>query len=216
VDRPPAAEGLTGVALPGDLEMALNEATVAGLRAEPDAAVSLLLHVLALPEEGPPDPDTRRALVFSGVSRVRVLLRHDEPGEVDYGPALPLADLAAVEEFFASLSRTGDLYGWEFLDAPDLVADWPAEVSLDLLLGPAVAGTHSLYWFNECGAPGGSFCVEGLVEFTDMSARHADGAALAIEDFVADGRRWWQAFRAGDPRVAPAAQRARPAPPSWR
>jgi hypothetical protein len=208
------------VAVPDELEVALNEATVAGLRVEhgieSGTAVSLLLHVLALPEDGPPDPDTRRALVFSGVSRVRVLLRRDVPGEVDYGPALPLADFAAVEEFFASLTRTGDMYGEEFLDAPDLVADWPAEVSLDRTFGPAVAGTRSLYWFNECATADGSFCVEGLVEFTDVTARRADGTPLAIEDFVVDGRRWWHAFRTGDPRVSPRAQRALPASPSWR
>jgi hypothetical protein len=204
------------VAVPDELEVALNEATVAGLRIEPGAVVSLLLHVLALPEQGPPDPDTRRALVFTGVSRVRVLLRRDVPGEVDYGPALPLADLAAVEEFFASLTRTGDMYGAEFLDAPDLVADWPTEVSLSLSLGPVVVGTRSLYWFNECGTDDGSFCIEGLVEFTDVTARHADGTPLAIEDFVADGLRWWQAFRTGDKRVSSQAQRALPESPTWR
>jgi hypothetical protein len=145
-----------------------------------------------------------------------VLLRRDQPGEVDYGPALPLADLAAVEEFFASLARTGDLYGWEFLDAPDLVADWPAEVSLDLVWGDASAETHSLYWFNECGTADGSFCLEGLVEFVDVAARRADGTPLPIEDFVADGRRWWEAFRGSDPRVSAAVQRALPTPPPWR
>jgi hypothetical protein len=204
------------VGVPDDLEVALNEATVVGLRAEQGRAVSLLLHVLALPEDGPPDPDTRRALVLSGVSRVRVLLRHDVPGQVDYGPALPLADLAAVEAFFASLTRTGDLYGWEFLDAPDLRADWPDEVSLDLTLGPPADGTHSLYWFNECGTADESFCIEGLVEFTDVAARRADGTPVPVEDFVAAGRRWWEAFHSGDPRVSPAAQRAQPRSPSWR
>ncbi len=204
------------MAVPADLEVALNEATVAGLRLETGDAVSLLLHVLALPESGPPDPDTRRALVLSGVSRVRVLLRRDVPGEVDYGPALPLADLAAVEEFFASLSRTGDLYGGEFLDAPDLVADWPPAVSLDRTLGAATPETHSLYWFNECGTADDSFCIEGLVEFTEVAARRADGTPLPVEEFVAAGRRWWAAFRGGDPRVSPAAQQALPAPPPWR
>lgn len=202
--------------VPEGLEVALNEATVVGLRAEPDRVVSLLLHVLALPEEGPPEPDTRRALVLSGVSRVRVLLRHDVPGEVDYGPPLPLADLAAVEEFFASLTRTGDLYGWEFVDAPDLCADWPAEVSLDLTLGPRADDTHSLYWFNECGRGDESFCIEGVVEFTDVAARYADGTPLPVEDFVAAGHRWWEAFRSHDPRVSPAAQQAQPQSPSWR
>lgn len=202
--------------VPDGLEVALDEATVAGLRAEPGGAVALLLHVLALPKVDPPDPDTRRALVLSGVSRARVLLRRDVPGQVDYGPALPLTDLAAVEAFFASLTRTGDLYGGQFLDAPELCADWPPEVSLDLTSGPAGAGTRALYWFNECAVGDEEFCIEGVVEFTGVAVRHADGTPLPVEEFVADGRRWWQAFRAGDPRVSPAAQRALPAPPSWR
>jgi hypothetical protein len=29
------------------------------------------------------------------------------------------------------------------------------------------------------------------VEFTDVTARRADGTPLAIGDFVADGLRWW-------------------------
>ena len=202
--------------VPDGLEVALDEATVVGLRAEPGGAVVLLLHVLSLPEAGPPDPDTRRALVLSGVSRLRVLLRRDEPGQLDYGPALPLADLAAVEEFFASLTRTGDLYGGEYLDTPDLCADWPPQVSLDLVSGPAGVGTRSLYWFDECASGDESFCVEGVVEFTDVAVRRADGTPLPVEEFVADGRRWWHAFRTGDPRVSPEAQRALPAPPAWR
>jgi hypothetical protein len=176
----------------------------------------LLLHVLALPEAGPPDPDTRRALVLSGVSRVRVLLRRDEPWQVDYGPALPLADLAAVESFFASLTRTGDLYGGEYLDAPDLRADWPPAVSLDLTPGPAGPGTRSLYWFNECAVGDESFCIEGVVDFTEVAVRRADGTPVPVEDFVTAGRRWWQAFRSGDPRVTPEAQRASAASPPWR
>jgi hypothetical protein len=204
------------VGVPDGLEAALDEATVVGLRAEPDDAVSLLLHVLALPEAGPPDPDTRRALVLSGVSRVRVLLRRDEPGQVDYGPALPLRDLAVVEEFFASLTRTGDLYGGEYLDAPDLCADWPPEVSLDLRHGSAGPETRSLYWFNECATADDTFCIEGVVEFSVAAIRRADGKTLPIEDFVADGRRWWHAFRAGDPRVSTAAQQTLPPSPTWR
>ena len=202
--------------VPDGLEVALDEATVVGLRDEPDGAVAVLLHVLALPVAGPPDPDTRRALVLLGVSRVRVLLRRDVPGQVDYGPALPLADLAAVEAFFASLTRTGDLYGGEYLDAPDLCADWPPEVSLDVTSGPAGAGTRSLYWFNECAAGDETFCVEGVMEFADVIVRRADGTPLPVAEFVADGRRWWQAFRTGDPRVSAEAQRALPLSPPWR
>jgi len=204
------------VGVPDGLEVALEEATVVGLRAEPGGAVALLLHVLALPETGPPPADTRHALVLSGVSRVRVLLRRDEPGEVDYGPALPLPDLTAVEAFFASLTRSGDLYGGEYLDAPDLCADWPAEVSLDLRHGPPGPETRTLYWFNECATGDERFCIEGEVEFTALTVRRADGTPLPADQFVADARRWWHAFHTGDPRVSAAAQQALPPSPRWR
>jgi hypothetical protein len=204
------------VGVPDGLEVALDEATVVGLRAEPDGAVALLLHVLALPEEGPPHTDTRRALVLSGVSRLRVLLRRDEPAEVDYGPALPLPDLTAVEDFFASLTRSGDLYGGEYLDAPDQRADWPPEVSLDMRQDPPARETHTLYWFNECAAGDETFCIEGEAEFTALTVRHADGTPLPTEQFIAEAQRWWHAFHTGDPRVSAAAQQTLRPSPRWR
>jgi hypothetical protein len=36
-----------------------------------------------------------------------------------------------------------------------------------------------------------------------------------MSDFIADGRRWWKAFSANDPRVTHAAQRAQPPSPPW-
>jgi hypothetical protein len=203
-----------------DLNQALNEATVAGLRLRPDGTVVVLLHVLALPEHGPVDPDTRRALILSGVSTARVLLRRERPADsLRYGPAIPLRDFDAVEEFFASIAVSGSMYGWKFLDGPDLTEDWPTVISLEHTREPAAAA-HSLHWFNECGLPALdgylSHCIEGVVDFTDLAVERFDGSPIPVEEFIAAGTHWWRALFRADPRLSVKAQRAQDPPPAWR
>jgi hypothetical protein len=201
--------------LPEGLGAALNEATVTGLRPGAAGSFVLSLDVVALPEG---ERDDRRELVFSGVSRVRVLLRRDGEGDE---PAIPLPDFAAVERFFASLSWSGTLYGWEFVDSPDLIGDWPEVVSLDVSPGSA-PGTHTLYWFNECGRDG-AWCIEGVIDFEDLTVQRLDGTSITVEDFATAGKRWWEAFFAGGEVVAVrngclvASRKNRPAvKPRWR
>jgi hypothetical protein len=79
------------------LTVALNEARVAGLRLDSTGGEArLLLHVLALPPGvAPVDTDTRRVLVLTGVSRVRILLRRFDLG--GYGPPIALGSVDEVE-----------------------------------------------------------------------------------------------------------------------
>ncbi len=71
------------------LDLALNESQVCGLRFDAPARVAqLLLEVAALPEVGPIDPDPRRLLLLAGVSRIEVILRHEQGQEP--GPVVPL------------------------------------------------------------------------------------------------------------------------------
>lgn len=117
------------------VDTALNEADVLGVRLDPSGAwCDLLLHVLALPLAGPTDPDARRVLRLISPARVAVVLREERvvPREervsgIGFGPVIPLAGLAAVEEFFASLTWSGSMYGWKFLDDPSLTRDCLAE-----------------------------------------------------------------------------------------
>ncbi|WP_285479470.1 hypothetical protein [Amycolatopsis sp. NBRC 101858] len=202
------------------LNEALNEATVTGLRLSPDGSVVILLYVLALPEHGPVDPDTRRALILSGASTVRVLLRRERPAESPrYGPAIPLGDFSAVEEFFASIAVSGSMYGWEFLDNPDLTNDWPSVISLEHTQKPAAAA-HRLHWFNECGLPTPDgylpHCIEGVIDFTELAVERFDGSPIPVDAFIAAGTRWWRALFHDDPRVSVEAQRAQDPPLSWR
>lgn len=75
---------------------------------------------------------------------------------------------SVIEDFFASLSWSGSMYGWKFLDDPSLTRDWPARPSLAIDIRPG-AGSHSLFWFNECGREeddaNGAYCIEGTVAF---------------------------------------------------
>lgn len=184
------------------LETAVNEADVVGVRSLDRETVAFLLEVCALPEVGPMDPDPRRMLVLHGVTELRFLLRRVT---VDgSGPAVPLADLEALEDFFESLASGGSMYGRRFFDAPELTEDWPPTPSLVVhLAGDTPA--HTFYWFNECGrvedGETRSYCIEGTAGFADLSVRLANGTDQAVEDFVDDGVRWWQALQDHDPRV---------------
>lgn len=84
------------------VDAALNETDVLGLRLGPGGAwCDLLLHVLALPDDGPLDRDARRILRLTRPAEVRVLLRTDPTADGGPGPAIRLAGLDAVEDFFA-------------------------------------------------------------------------------------------------------------------
>lgn len=200
------------------LEVALNEAEVLGVRVEPQGRwCDLLLHVLALPETGPVHSDARRVLRLLSPGEVAVLLRKGSPD--GYGPPIPLSDLDDVESFFESLTWTGSMYGWKFLDDPALTADWPPQPSLTINVRPD-PGEHTLFWFNECGRGEPdveSYCIEGVVTFDDLQVLDAHGRVLPLETFIADGQRWWEALHNGDERLSVEAQeRAQQGAPRWR
>jgi hypothetical protein len=90
--------------------MTLNEADVPGLRLEPSGAwCDLLLHVVALPESGPMDPDARRTVdVYApggpGLLWPAWMLRvmpADSKSEVHFAHHLP----AAVSEAHSARQR---------------------------------------------------------------------------------------------------------------
>ncbi|MBU2693959.1 hypothetical protein [Pimelobacter sp. 30-1] len=203
------------------LEVALNESDVVGVRLDPTGAyVDVLLHVTALPESGPLATDGRRIMRLTEPAEVRFLLRRDGVGEeAGYQPAIPLADETAVEEFFDSLAWGGSIYGWRFFDLPELTSDWPETPSLRIAVR-ADRGTHTFYWFNECGVErdeGTAFCIEGTVTFEDLVVLDAEAREIPVERFIADGFRQWDALGAQDERLSVEAQReSQDGSPKWR
>lgn len=199
------------------MNVALNEAEVLGLRLEASGGwCDLLLHVVALPEHGPIDPDRRRILRLRAPARVAVLLRPDQTATTGYGDALSLASLDEVETFFAGLTRSDAMYGWSFLDDPDRTTDWPDAPSL-LVQVRETDAAHSLFWFTECGRHDAAYCLEGTVTFDDLEVLRADEAPVPLEEFIADGARYWQALHARDDRLNSDAQTAaQTGTPTWR
>ena len=192
------------------LDLALNESTVCGLRYDAgNGEARLLVEVEALPEVGPIDPDSRRAIVMSSVESIEVKVRSDR---VDgYGRVLPLGSLHDLEQFFAGLSWAHPMYGWEFVDVTDPGPAWQVDPSLCVRPGRSAA-EHSLRWFTECGSAGrtgepGSYVLQGVVRFAGLRIERADGGGLPLGQFLADGARWWKAFREGDSRLSARGQR---------
>lgn len=176
-----------------ELNLALDEALVRSVRWDvPTARVRLALRVLARPADDPSDLD--RELVLHDVSRVRVLLRRDRSGTLDYGPPVPLAGQDDLEDFLSSLCLSDAMHDGKPLDDASPTDDWPATVSLTVDF-PRPAGAHTLYWFTECARdePGGTvgYLLEGLVAFDDLTVHRRDGRPLSFERFVEDHRRWW-------------------------
>jgi hypothetical protein len=192
------------------LDLALNESTVCGLHYDADRGEArLLIEVDALPEVGPIDRDPRRAVVMSSVESIEVIVRSDRAG--GYGPVLPVGSLDDLEQFFAGLSWAHPMYGWEFVDVADDGPAWQVEPSLRVIPGGGLAA-HSLRWFTECGSAGRtgqprSYVLQGVVWFAGLRIERADARPVPLEEFVADARRWWDAFRRGDARVSVDAQR---------
>jgi hypothetical protein len=116
-----------------------------------------------------------------------------------------------VEAFFASLRWSGSMYGWKFLDDSSLVREWPARRSLSVIVREPAA-PHSLFWFNECGRDEGdapvAYCIEGTVTFRSLDVFRADLSPVPLDEFIADGRRYWQALHEHDDRLNVDAQRA--------
>jgi hypothetical protein len=192
------------------LDLALNESTVCGLRYDAERGEArLLVEVEALPEVGSVDRDTRRAIVLSSVESIEATLRRDRGG--GYGPVLPLGSLDDLEQFFAGLSWAHPMYGWEFVDVCDPDPARQVEPSLRVRPGGGVAA-HSLRWFTECSSAGGtgerdSYVLQGVVWFAELRIERADGSSLPLEVFLADGARWWRAFRERDSRLSVQGQR---------
>jgi hypothetical protein len=192
------------------LDLALNESTVCGLLYDADRGEArLLIEVEALPEVGPIDRDPRRAVVMSSVESIEVTVRSDRVG--GYGPVVPLGSLDDLEQFFAGLSWAHPMYGWELVDVTDPGPAWRVEPSLQVRPGRGVAA-HSLRWFTECGSAGRTgepqgYVLQGTVRFADLRIERADPGSLPLGRFLADGARWWKAFREGDSRLSGQGQR---------
>lgn len=173
----------------------MDEARILGAEVVAEARLAAItLEVLSLPESGEPPADRRIQLLLSPVGRVAASLRlgagDDAEAPVE---AIELGDLLKVVEGFK-----GAIYGVDFFDRDEKeIALWADRLSLDWRSGPD-GFSHSLYLFQE-GAPRRH--LDLCIWFDQVVIKDPLGRVIPIEEFIAGGNRWWEAFRNDDPRT---------------
>lgn len=176
------------------LDVAINEADLSALRInERTGEVHLLFVVLTLPENGPEPDDRRRVLALSGCSRLVATLREAGRRGQERIAALRLGALPGAVRDFGSQPVSG----WEFFDLEPVVSEAPVSLELDMNRG---RGDHSIDLVLS-DAFDRHHRLDFRIEFDELSVFDGDEQQVELDDFVAGGRRWWQALRDGDPRV---------------
>jgi hypothetical protein len=181
------------------LGIAINEATLLGVEVDEAARkVEVTLKVLTLPDVGPAPDDSRILLALSPVGRIVASLRHglwnDETAEVE---RFTLDSLSDVVRSFQGC----DIYGWEFFDCSDERFDrCSGRLSLDWQSGTD-GRAHTLDLFQEGNDKGQRRHLDLRISFDDMTLYTPIRAVVPIEEFIAGGRRWWDALYSGDART---------------
>jgi len=177
------------------LGIALNEATLLGLEVDPQRRIAeATFSVLALPEAGPAPEDTRVQMLFEPVGRLAASLRlgHWDDASVE-------VVTFSIEELLVQVQSFGGcpIYGWEFFDVHEKdFSQWKDRLSIDWQRGEG-GREHTISLFQE----GDERHLDICLWFDGFLIRNAAGNEISIVDFIAGGRRWWDAFWAKDPRT---------------
>lgn len=176
--------------------VALNEAALLGAEyGAEENIVSLTFSVLMLPDDHSPEPsDPRRRLILTNVGRILVALRESRWDDLTAEP-VPFAinDLLTVVESFGGLPS----YGWEFVNNDDRALDHWAERPSLVLEPRGGSFDNRISLFQD----GGNRHLDLWIWFEDLLIRDPLGAPIALANFTAGGKGWWDALYAGDPRT---------------
>ena len=175
---------------------ALNEADLLGFEVHPDKRVgAATFRVLTLDESGEVPQNSRLQFLFYPVTRIVASLRTGRWDDAN-AEVMPLAldELLQVVQSFSG----SPVYGWQFFDVHEKTLDTIADrISLNWQSGENADG-HSIMLFQE---EGDDRFLELCVWFGSLLIRTPAREAVSIDDFIAGGRRWWDAMYAGDPRT---------------
>ena len=179
-----------------DMGVALNEAIFMGAEYDPDRnLVATTFSVLTLPEDNSPEPfDPRRQIVLTNIGRIAAAMRvgsWDDPG----AKIIPFeaSDLLSVVQSFDGQP----INGWEFINHEDSAFDdWKDQHSLDIS-PPNGSLDNRMVLYQEKGDQS----LVLLIWFDEFHIRDASGEVIELQDFIADGNRWWDALFDGGPRV---------------
>lgn len=177
------------------LDVALNEADLLGVEVDTARRVAaVMFRTLQLPPDGPAPDDCRVWFLFRPVGRVVASLRHgswDDPrAKVE---SVTMENLAGIVQSFGGLP----VYGWEFFDTPkERLNKLRSRLSLDWTSG-ADGCSHVL----EISQEDDDRILDLWLWFDEAAIHDPDGKEIDLESFIANGKRWWDAFEAGDERT---------------
>lgn len=177
------------------LGVALNEADLLGVEVDRERCLAAItLRVLMLPDNGgQPPADTRISMRLHGVTRVVAsLTKPARPGQ--QRPPLPLV----LDDLLETVRSFGGqpIYGWKFFDLHEDYLTWSHRLSFDEYLIDAPAD-ESITLFQE----GVDRDLDLRIWFKQLTLHAPDCTALDSAEVIANGRRWWDAMQAGDPRT---------------
>src|SRR5574341_668065 len=177
------------------LNVALNEADLLGFEVDPGRRIAAAtFRVLTLPEIGPPADDRRVHFLLRPIGRVAASLRAgrwDDPN----APVVPLAldELPPIVQSFGGLP----VYGLEFIDVHmKELARWGDRLSLNWTSGDD-GHSHSITVFQEAE----NRILDVCVWYDELEILDPQRQVVPVDTFIAGGKRWWDAFYAGDERT---------------
>lgn len=175
------------------LGVALNEATLLGVEAASERKlVGATFSVLTLPERGASPPDTRVQFIFNSVSRIAASLRlgqwNDRTAKVE---KFEVEELLQVAESFRC-----PIYGWEFFNLDIAKFYWLDRLSLDWRQGDNSSANS--FSFSQDGV---NRHLNVCIWFESFIIKTPQGNEIALEEFIAGGKRWWDRLYNGDPQT---------------
>lgn len=176
------------------LGIAINESRLLGFEFdEQHLLAGATFEVLTLPPVGDPPTDSRVLIVFHDVGQLAASLRLTGDWTADVA-ATPVAaaDLPSAVQSFEGQP----IYGWDFFNSSDAEKLLTKSLSLNKNYDEG-SHSHSIWLFQEAYDRVLEFaCWFGSFEILSPERR-----PVAVEEFLAGGRRWWEAMRNGDPRT---------------
>jgi len=176
------------------LGVALTEATLLGAEVDTTRCLAAATFaLLTLPESGPVTEDRRLQFRFEEVGRVAASLRLGHWDEATAAvQVFPVEQLLAVVKSFGGCA----VYGWRFIDLEADIAKWEDRLSFDWRC-PDQPKAHSIRLFQV----GRNRHLDLAIWFSNLRFFTADQREVLLADVIAGGKRWWDAFYAGDPRT---------------
>lgn len=178
------------------INLAMDEASLLNLELDLLLrSARITLQVFSISENGQVPIDRKVVLCLKLVSRISASLRH-----YDKNNKYLRTEKLNINDFEETIKSFGgaNIYGSNFIrPGNESLPGWAEDVSLELSLGDDEDDYMiDLFQWDD------SRKLDFRIWFNELTiARASDDQKILIDDFIAGGKRWWEAFNKNDPRT---------------